>query len=92
MKFLIFSMIAVLVSLPVFSKEPVKKNIMVTGHVSKLKPSKGHYYWFSMHESSTAYYADEKFVPCLEKSMTDNKVVNLTLNPTLVVLKCGISK
>ncbi|MBC7427441.1 MAG: hypothetical protein H7336_02445 [Bacteriovorax sp.] len=81
-----------LFSFSLVAKEPVKKNIELKGFVSKLKPSKGHFYWFSMHESSTPYYADEKFVPCLEKSMTDNKVANITISPSSIVLKCSMAK
>lgn len=66
-----------------------EKTVLLKNHVVKMNVLDNESYRLELRESAAAYHAEEKFVPCLQKAMKENKKAHLTVGAfSLKVLDC----
>lgn len=69
----------------------VEKTLILKNHVVKMTLQTHNQYRLELRESAAAYMADEKFAPCLQKSIKENKEATLKVAVfSLNVLDCKI--
>lgn len=76
-------------SISVASAKDAKKTVTLPSTVMSMMLEKEGDYRLELKEHAAAYTAAEKFLPCLQKSLNEKKVVKLTIDPTtLKVVEC----
>jgi hypothetical protein len=73
------------------SETKVEKALEIKAHVSKMSLSSNNLYRLELKEFAAAYFASEKFVPCLQKAIKENKEATLKVDAySLKVEDCHI--
>lgn len=88
MKITILTIILTLITSMALAKD-TKKTVTLPSTVYALILEKNGDYRLDLKEHAAAYTASENFLPCLQKSLNEKKVVKLTVDPaTLKVIEC----
>lgn len=72
-------------------KDQSEKSLTIKAHVVKMLMDGKKLYRLELREFAAVYHAEEKFAPCLSKSIKEDKEVSLTISSqSLIVLECKI--
>ena len=70
-------------------EEKAEKSLEIKAHISKMTLSSNNLYRLELKEFAAAYFAEEKFVGCLQKAIKEKNLVNLKISAySLNVLDC----
>lgn len=76
-------------SFSAMAEQKAERVIELKNHVNKMTLQGNKTYRLELRESAAAYYADEKFAPCLKKSIAENKTATLKVAAySLNILEC----
>ncbi|MEA9356754.1 hypothetical protein SHI21_11085 [Bacteriovorax sp. PP10] len=76
-------------SFTAMAEQKEERVIELKNHVNKMTLQGNKQYRLELRESAAAYYADEKFAPCLQKSIAENKTATLKVAAySLNILEC----
>lgn len=71
---------SLLISSALFAEtKKVEKTVVLKNHVVRMSLQGNNQYRLELRESAAVYMAAEKFAPCLQKSIKENKKATLTV-------------
>jgi hypothetical protein len=69
-----------------------EKTLQINAHVKRITLAKNQTYQLELNERAAFYYAPEVFLPCLQKSIDENKKALLEVAAhTLIVKSCSVN-
>lgn len=95
-KLIIFTLVAFMtaISTKLHAEEKThrsEKSLTFKAHIVKILMGGDKLYKLELREFAAVYHAEDKFFPCLEKSIKENKEVTLTVtSQSLVVMECTL--